>query len=524
MNDAVTDTGGRQSRVAQWFLFAVLSGLAWRALRFGLHFEITCDEAGILRSVMERDYRQLLEPLSYANVSPPLFLWLTKALDSAFRSEWAVRLVPFLAGLAAVGIFWLVCRETLRGYARWLAWALFCVSNVPIAEGTRVKGYTVDLLVATVLLWLMLRWLLHGREVRYLIWLGLCGPPFVWLSYTSVLVIGAAGLVLLVSMVQRRGDEKRISDQPTRVGWQNVTAGFVFLLVTAASALVLYLVNVRPGIHASLANGLADFWKGGYPPLDHPLRIPVWLLVVHTGRGFAWPVGENHFGSSLTCALWLTGLVVYWRRGNRLVWTLLLMPQILSLAAACLHRYPYLQNPRLCMFLGPSICIFVAAGGQYLIDRLRPEKRRPYYRFAALALLLCALGGITRETVLRIREVNGPGIRSTLKEASQMVGKDGQFIVLNDENASDVFAYYIRRVVAQKVWQKGRAPAQELQGKRLALVAVTSETAHADTNSLFKEFEARLGSPLTVRWAKTAREALLDNKDSISIWVCDREK
>jgi hypothetical protein len=338
-----------------------------------------------------------------------------------------------------------------------------------------------------------------------------------------VFVIGAASLVLLAAMVPTRGPEQNISEQPKRVGWHNVAAGFAFMLVTAASALLLYQVNVRPAIQGSLANGLSDAWAGGYPPLGQPLRIPYWLLVVHTGRGFAWPIGDNHFGSSLTAVLWLTGLVVYWRQGSRSVWALLLLPQVLLLAAAGLHKYPYLQNPRLCMFLGPGICIFVAAGVTFLLDKLRLEKRHQCYRLAALVLLICAIGGIARELALRIKEVNGPGIRTTLKEASQMVGKDGQFILLNDENVSDVFAYYIRRAVAQKVWRNGRIPAEELQGRRLALVVVANRNTKTDADSLFHNFQAGWGSPLTVRWAQTARDVLLDNKDSVLIWVCDTQ-
>ncbi len=215
---------------------------------------------------------------------------------------------------------------------------------------------------------------------------------------------------------------------------------------------------------------------------------------------------------------------VYWRRGNRFIWALLLAPQVLLLAAAFLHKYPYLQDPRLCLFLGPGICVFVAAGGQYLLGALSHEKRRLCYRFAALALLVCALGGVTREVVCRVREVKGPGIRSTLIQASQVVGADGQFVVLNDENISDVFAYYIRRAVGQKVWYNGRVPATDLQGKRLALVMVANKNTQANMDSMFRQFQAQCPTPLSVNWTRTAREVLLDNKDSISVWVCDAQK
>lgn len=74
--------------VNRWFLIAVAAGLAWRAMRYGLDFELTGDESGIMRSVIERGYAALLSPLGYSNVSPPMFLWMTKFIDSVFRNEW----------------------------------------------------------------------------------------------------------------------------------------------------------------------------------------------------------------------------------------------------------------------------------------------------------------------------------------------------------------------------------------------------------------------------------------------------
>jgi hypothetical protein len=510
----------RRNRINQWFLMAVAGGLVWRMVRFGLHFELTGDESGIMRSVMERGYAALLEPLSYSNVSPPLFLWLTKFLDSLFQNEWVVRLVPFVAGLGAVAMFGLICREALHGKARWVAWAVFCVSYVPIVEGTRVKGYTIDLLVATVMLWLMLRWLLHGHKARYLVMLALCAPVFVWLSYTAVFIIGAVGLIFMARLLKQRFALNKALDESERLGWRNVWAGLAFVAVASVSIIFLYELNVRPGLQASLGNGLADAWQRGYPPIQ-PWRIPLWLLTAQTGRGFAWPIGDNHFRSTLTCALWLTGLVVYWRRDNRWVWALFAAPQVLSLAAAFLHKYPYLQNPRLCMFLGPGICLFVGRGVQYLIDWMDREEGRRWYCLTAFALAMYALGGMARDIVLRVREVHGPGIRSTLVEASRLVGPNGQFVVLNDGNASGVFAYYIKRKVKQRVWNNGQIPAQTGPGLRLALVAVGSKTSNLDGNSLFGEFERRFGRPMKVTWSQAAHEVLLDSKDSVVVWVCE---
>ncbi len=516
-------SSGREDRksdpIARWFLVVVAAGILWRLLRFGLNFEITGDESGILLSVAERGYAGLLLPLSYSNVSPPLFLWTTKFIDSLFPNEWAVRSLPFLASLGAVTMFGLICREVLEGKARWVAWAVFSVSFVPISEGTRVKGYAIDLFVATLMLWLTVRWLLCGRQVRYLIWLGLCAPVFIWLSYTAVFIVGAAALTFTGCLVETCF-HKGGPDRANKPAWPNIAAGIAFMAFAGVSAILLYEKNIRAGLGASVANGLSDAWKQGYPPVQWG-SIPLWLLSVHTGRGFAWPAGDNHFASSVTFALWLAGLAAYWRRGNRWVWMLFVAPQVLGLAAGFWHKYPYLQNPRICMYLGPGICLFVGQGAQWLIERLNEEKRGQCYRFLALALTFLAVGGMGWEITRRVREFTGPGIRRTLVEASQRVHDDAYVIVLNKSSNSGIFNYYFQRKLAVPRGIHRVIPDPIASDAELTLMVVTNRTAPADSDGLFHDFERRLGKPLKVEWTGIAHQVLDDNRDGVVVWICD---
>jgi hypothetical protein len=362
----------------------------------------------------------------------------------------------------------------------------------------------------------------QGRKARYLVVLALSAPVFVWFSYTSVFIIAASGFVLIARMMTTLFVPDETTHESKTLARQNVLAGLLFMALASASAISLYVLNVRPGLQASLDNGLADAWNQGYPPA-HLLKIPLWLLAVHTGRGFAWPIGDNHYRSALTCALWLTGLVVYWRRGHRWVWMLFVLPQVLSLAAAFLHKYPYLQNPRLCFFLAPGICLFVGQGAQFFLDKLDCRKRLWSYRLAAFALAMCAIGGMARDIVLRVREIKGPGIRSTLAETSQLIGPDGQFVLLNDETVSGVFTYYIKRQIHQKVWADGQFPTQTAPDLRLAVLVVISKLHDPDPNSLFVDFEKRSRKILKVTWSQTAQEVLLDSKDGFTVWVCEPE-
>jgi hypothetical protein len=351
-----------------------------------------------------------------------------------------------------------------------------------------------------------------------LLWLALCAPVFVWLSYTSVFIVGAISLVV-TGCVAQAYLQPGSSDESKKTGWQNISAGLAFMALAGVSGIFLYELNVRPALQASLTNGLSDGWSRGYPPAQW-WQVPMWLLNVHTGRGFAWPVGDNNFGSSATFALWLIGLAAYWRRGNRSVWWLFVAPQVLGLMAGFLHKYPYMQNPRLCLYLGPGICLFVGAGAQWLVERLAEEKRGACYRAVAFALMLLAVGGFGWDISRRVREYNGPGIRRTVVEAGKQVGADGSFIILNDARNSSVFTYYLNRKVTQKIWLNGDKPVAP--GGKLALVAVANDAAPADTNALFHDFEQRWGQPLKIAWSQTAHEVLLDNRDSVTVWVCEQ--
>ena len=50
-----------------------------------------------------------------------------------------------------------------------------------------------------------------------------------------------------------------------------------------------------------------ETWRGAFPPLGEPWRLPYWLLDVHTGNMLAYPNGGNNFGSLATAILVVLG-------------------------------------------------------------------------------------------------------------------------------------------------------------------------------------------------------------------------
>ena len=85
---------------ALWGAFA-LAGTWLRLVQFFAARSLWLDESMLALNVASRSFRDLLRPLDYNQVAPPLFLWLGRlSIDLAGTNEMALRAWPMLAGLS----------------------------------------------------------------------------------------------------------------------------------------------------------------------------------------------------------------------------------------------------------------------------------------------------------------------------------------------------------------------------------------------------------------------------------------
>ena len=81
-------------------------GVLLRVVRYLMQYPLWGDEAFLAANFIERGYLDLLRPLEYGQVSPLFFLWVERAMVGLLGfSEWSLRLVPTLAGVASVFLF-----------------------------------------------------------------------------------------------------------------------------------------------------------------------------------------------------------------------------------------------------------------------------------------------------------------------------------------------------------------------------------------------------------------------------------
>jgi len=194
----VTTTSPRFSRAVATATFAIVAaGLVWRLARYLASWPLWGDEAYIAVSLITRDFAGLTRPLEYYQIAPPGFLWTELGVIRLLgASEQALRLVPFVCGIASLLLFWKLAAKTLDRRSTLMAVAFFSVSFYPIRHSNEVKPYAIDLWLALVVTYLALSVMKRPESQRVWAALILVSTIGVWTSYPLILVSGGVGVVL----------------------------------------------------------------------------------------------------------------------------------------------------------------------------------------------------------------------------------------------------------------------------------------------------------------------------------------
>lgn len=367
-----------QRRTRIWMGTALVVGLGLRLLQYVLGFPIWTDEAKLATSLLERDYAGMLNPLTYKQIAPVLFLWIQKTSISLLGvTEYSFRLVPFFAAIAGVLLMHRLGSRLFGGAPALFALAIFAVSYYPIRHSAELKPYATDLLASVVLTLLAVEWLSQPDRSRWLWIFAIAGPLSVALSYTAAFVALAVLAALAAPVL-------RVRSIATSGPWMAATVftGASFAANVAFVALRQFEIRAATGMPLI----------GGFPPTNDPVGSLVWLLQAHTGRTFGYPIGGIDGGSIATFAAFAIGALTLWRAKKTLTLALLLGPFGLGILAALLQIYPYGGSGRLTQYLVPAICLLAGLGLARASSVLRrAESRRRCQELILGSLLIFGL-------------------------------------------------------------------------------------------------------------------------------------
>lgn len=265
-----------------WMWTILIAGALLRIAQYCSNRSLWCDEALLALNVLHRSWSGLLKPLDYNQGAPIGFLLLEKlSAEILGGSEFALRLVPLLAGVSSLFVFWRVARRCVSTRAAMVAFGLFAISFPLIYYSSEVKQYSTDVFVNLFLLTLLLEpWagqLLSRRTHR----LGLGGAAAIWFSHPASFVL--AGFAITSALFLRARRE-----------WDGFRALAALFAVWAFSFVTCYLISLRRLTQNAM---LLDFWRDQFPPF--PLRsvhnLP-WLAdrtleLVRDSAGLDAPLG-----------------------------------------------------------------------------------------------------------------------------------------------------------------------------------------------------------------------------------------
>jgi hypothetical protein len=406
-----------------WLIVA--AGAVLRVVRYAANRSLWLDEVLLATNILTRSFRGLLAPLDNDQGAPVGFLILEKlAVTIVGGSEYGLRLVPLIAGLVSLPLFWFVARRLLDVRIALLATALFAVCEPLIYYSSEAKQYGVDVVVTLAIVLAALRVMEEPAQTARLVTFAIVGLVSVWFSHPAVFVLAGTGATIIIWewLYGRRSDAFRLA------------AVAALWVVSFGLHYVLFMRALGKN------NYLMEYWtaRGGFMPWPPGPRSVTWFP-----RAF-WEVFRDRARAPVNLLLpeiaifaFVLGVVGLFLK-TRKVLVFLAAPVALALLAAVVRKYPF--SERLILFTTPLFLLVIAAGVGFVYDSVGQRGRLIAVLLAA-ALLLPSAANAAKNLV------RPPG-REEMKPVLRHVAKNwraGDMLYVYYAGAK-VFDYYAPRV------------------------------------------------------------------------------
>jgi len=414
---------------AGWVVVAV--GCALRVREYVANRSLGVDEALLALNLIEKSPRELLGGLAFEQAAPLAFLQVQKAAIAFLGpSEYALRLLPLIASLLAVVLFYRVAQRVLRPGAATLAVAVFAFLDPLVLYSATTKQYAFD--VAAAVLILAIATLVDERRLSEteLIAIGALGATVLWFSHAAVFGLAALSALLLVRALTVR--TRRLTAAVSAVIAVWVASFAAHFLLSRAGIGSIVRAFERGGGEAFEPAGDGSDWLA--ETLDRA-RYLVGLEETSSGQAAigSFDPALNRGLTLLVVGVGVLGFVSVVRR-NRALALMLSLPPMLAVLASALGEYPLVG--RTILFALPSVAICVGEGAACLFRASTTPRRAPLGGLAVAALVAVALVSVTH--VLEPRE--SQGMREALGDL-RANSKSGDALYVSP-GAQYTFAYY----------------------------------------------------------------------------------
>ena len=327
-------------------LAAAAVGCLLRIVQYLLDRSLWMDESYLSLNILHRSFAGLFRALDYHQGAPIGFLLLEKSAVRLWGgSEYVLRLLPLLAGIASVLLFYKLASQALPAKAVPIATWLFAISPALIYYSAEVKQYSSDVAIALLLYCLTIEGSKAEWKAGRTALAALVGAIAIWMSHSSVFVLVGIGATISIALVLRK-DWARL-----------VRVSFVGLCWLVSLA-VCYMVALRK---LASDSELLNYWNANFMPLP-PRSVADFKWLVDSFFAFFNTSAGLKF-SGLAALVFILGSISMFRKSPERLF-LLLSPALLTLLASGLHKYPF--GGRLTLFLVPPVLLLMAEGAEAL--------------------------------------------------------------------------------------------------------------------------------------------------------------
>jgi hypothetical protein len=364
----VKEPGSRPIGIA--LVIVLLLGTFLRLFEYFRNRPLWLDETMLALGIGRQGYAGLLGSLDYDQTAPPLFRWALKTVSLvAGMSEYALRLLPLLAGLALPWVVWRIVRALGGPVAGIIATTLAALSVPLIYYSAEAKPYSLDALISGVLILLTQRVREEPRHTRLWWQLLIAGILGALLAIPLPLILAGtvAGLLLDPRVRSLAGARVNLAGI---IGVWAVGFGLLYMLAYQ-NMTTTYLHRFWAGTFLNPA--AADFSfraYGGILALLDPL-----------------PPFEDYLPLRWSLLLLGIALLPAIRRAGPAGAGQLMVPILATVLMSVLGRYP--MGLRLLIFLSPCVFALVGIG---LAELLRLTRIREPVAALLGMLLLVAWG------------------------------------------------------------------------------------------------------------------------------------
>ena len=377
------------------FLAVLGLGFVLRIFIFAAGRMMWQDEAMLAINLATRSGSALMEPLTFTQIAPIGWLYLTDWLHATFGNfEYAARLPGLVASCLSLWIFSRVCLKLFSGYVAVIVLTLFAINGTLVDYAAQLKPYAFDVLLAVTLLWFVATAIAAGRlslKAKLLL-LAVCILGAVS-TFTAPFVIGGIGGALLLKYTIEKDWREFAS-----IALICAIAGGIFLTL----GLTLYQGQaVDAGFHSGFAK---DYFANQYAPFPPTHLADVswyvwWLLsVLELFAGFQ--------SAYVWLAFALVGLFCVLHRN---VWlaAALIFPVLISLLLSMPKIYPVL--PRVNLYYIPILIILI---GECLRRLMANSKTKA----PALGIVLCFI--LLAGSFWNLRDMSFPNFADARRDVS----------------------------------------------------------------------------------------------------------